>query len=218
MAKYNESLTWVHTPGNEGTSTDATGGKMPSWGTGGTDYCNFGYSNVVRNGNQITFNWDLYVRQTGTQSYDRWALGSDQLGVSNGTIKGYGSSWQQYPLGYYNYSNNNGATSQGGADSYSSPKTATVTVPSGQNYVDISVIIKNTGLNSGWVTPWGDSSTYPNVTKTFRISNIPAPKNKSYVKVNGTWKQGDTYVKVNGVWKLADAVYTKVNGSWKESS
>ena len=200
MASYNTNLTWAEEQ------------AMGSWGSGGSDYCNFGYSNVVRNGNQITFNWDLYIRQTSSQNYDRWALGSDQLGVSNGTIKGHGSSWSQYPLGYYNYSNNNGASSQGGNNSYGNPKTATVTVPAGQNYVDISVILKNTGLNDGWVTPYGDSSTYPNVNKTFRISGVPlATYNVAYDANGGTGAPGSQTKTAGVALTLSNTSPSKAN-------
>lgn len=181
MANYNTNLTWKFTPGSEGSDTGQTGGKMPSWGTGGTDYFNFGWSNLVHTGNTLTFNYDFYVRQTSTQSYDRWAVTSSDLGISNGTIKGYGSSYTQYPLGYYNYSNNNGGTSTGGANSYGNPKTATITLDAASTSVTITLNIKNTGLSTNW-----DNTSYSVVTKKITISNIPPGMTIDGTVTNGT--------------------------------
>lgn len=58
---------------------------------------------------------------------------------------------------------------------------------------------------------WSQWSSY----KT--TSSITVRGNQMWIKINGSWKEGDTYLKVNGSWKEATP-YIKVNGSWKETS
>lgn len=58
---------------------------------------------------------------------------------------------------------------------------------------------------------WGQWSPY---TTT---NSISIRGNQMWIKVNGSWKEGDTYLKVNGSWKEATP-YIKINGSWKETS
>ena len=58
---------------------------------------------------------------------------------------------------------------------------------------------------------WGQWSSY---TTT---SSITIRGNQMWIKINGSWKEGDTYLKVNGSWKEATP-YIKINGSWKETS
>lgn len=40
--------------------------------------------------------------------------------------------------------------------------------------------------------------------------------NQMWVKINGTWKEGECYIKINGAWREG-LPYIKVNGAWKES-
>lgn len=40
--------------------------------------------------------------------------------------------------------------------------------------------------------------------------------NQIWIKIGGSWKEGECYVKINGSWKEG-LPYIKVNGSWKES-
>lgn len=40
--------------------------------------------------------------------------------------------------------------------------------------------------------------------------------NQMWIKINGTWKEGECYIKINGTWKEG-LPYIKVNGTWKES-
>lgn len=58
---------------------------------------------------------------------------------------------------------------------------------------------------------WSQWSSY----KT--TSSVTVRGNQMWIKINGSWKEGDTYLKVNGSWKEATP-YIKVNGSWKETS
>ena len=98
---------------------------------------------------------------------------------------------------------------------------ATMTLPTADKFTKTGYVCIGFDANPNATTPTyrpgGSYYTTMNGNTLYAIYQL-APKNKSYVKVNGAWKQGDTYIKVNGAWKLADAVYIKVNGSWKESS
>jgi hypothetical protein len=58
---------------------------------------------------------------------------------------------------------------------------------------------------------WGQWSSYKTTI------SITIRGNQMWIKINGSWKEGDTYLKVNGSWKEATP-YIKVNGSWKETS
>ena len=58
---------------------------------------------------------------------------------------------------------------------------------------------------------WGQWSTY---TTTGLIT---IRGNQMWIKINGSWQEGDTYLKINGSWKEATP-YIKINGSWKETS
>lgn len=40
--------------------------------------------------------------------------------------------------------------------------------------------------------------------------------NQMWIKINGTWKEGECYIKINGAWREG-LPYIKVNGSWRES-
>lgn len=40
--------------------------------------------------------------------------------------------------------------------------------------------------------------------------------NQMWVKINGTWKEGECYIKINGAWREG-LPYIKVNGTWRES-
>jgi hypothetical protein len=40
--------------------------------------------------------------------------------------------------------------------------------------------------------------------------------NQMWIKVNGTWHEGECYVKVNGTW-YEGLPYIKINGTWNES-
>ena len=40
--------------------------------------------------------------------------------------------------------------------------------------------------------------------------------NQMWIKINGTWKEGECYIKINGAWREG-LPYIKVNGTWKES-
>lgn len=44
----------------------------------------------------------------------------------------------------------------------------------------------------------------------------PVTGDKVFVKVNGTWKEGDVKVKVNGAWTSISKVSKKVNGAWEQ--
>lgn len=41
--------------------------------------------------------------------------------------------------------------------------------------------------------------------------------NQIWIKINGSWKEGECYIKINGAWKEG-VPYLKVNGNWKEST
>lgn len=58
---------------------------------------------------------------------------------------------------------------------------------------------------------WGQWSSY------IITSSVLIRGNQMWIKINGSWKEGDTYLKVNGSWKEATP-YIKINGSWKETS
>lgn len=58
---------------------------------------------------------------------------------------------------------------------------------------------------------WGQQSPY------LTTSSIKIRGNQMWIKVNGSWVEGDTYLKVNGSWVEATP-YIKVNGSWYEST
>ena len=40
--------------------------------------------------------------------------------------------------------------------------------------------------------------------------------NQMWVKINGTWREGECYIKINGAWREG-LPYIKVNGTWRES-
>lgn len=40
--------------------------------------------------------------------------------------------------------------------------------------------------------------------------------NQMWIKINGTWREGECYIKINGAWREG-LPYIKVNGTWKES-
>lgn len=58
---------------------------------------------------------------------------------------------------------------------------------------------------------WGQQSPY------LTTSSIKVRGNQMWIKVNGSWVEGDTYLKVNGSWVEATP-YIKVNDSWHEST
>lgn len=58
---------------------------------------------------------------------------------------------------------------------------------------------------------WGQWSTY---TVT---SSISVRGNQMWIKINGSWIEGDTYFKINGSWVEATP-YIKIDGSWRETS
>lgn len=58
---------------------------------------------------------------------------------------------------------------------------------------------------------WGQWSTY---TIT---SSISVRGNQMWIKINGSWIEGDTYFKINGSWVEATP-YIKIDGSWRETS
>ena len=58
---------------------------------------------------------------------------------------------------------------------------------------------------------WGQWSTY---TVT---SSISVRGNQMWIKINGSWIEGDTYFKINGSWVEATP-YVKIDGSWRETS
>lgn len=57
---------------------------------------------------------------------------------------------------------------------------------------------------------WGQQSSASN------SAYILIKGNQIWIKVNGTWKEGECYIKINGAWKEG-LPYIKVNGTWKES-
>ena len=58
---------------------------------------------------------------------------------------------------------------------------------------------------------WGQYSTY------LTTSSVPVRGNQMWIKINGTWVEGDTYLKVNGAWVEATP-YIKRNGVWYETT
>ena len=48
-------------------------------------------------------------------------------------------------------------------------------------------------------------------------SSISVRGNQMWIKINGSWIEGDTYFKINGSWVEATP-YIKIDGSWKETS
>lgn len=58
---------------------------------------------------------------------------------------------------------------------------------------------------------WEQESSY------LIASSITVRGNQMWIKINGTWVEGDTYIKENGRWVEATP-YIKVNGSWYEST
>jgi hypothetical protein len=46
------------------------------------------------------------------------------------------------------------------------------------------------------------------------VASAPAPSNKFWLKVAGTWREAITWIKVLGVWKQADPKI-KIAGIWR---
>jgi hypothetical protein len=42
----------------------------------------------------------------------------------------------------------------------------------------------------------------------------PAPSNKLWIKISGTWREAITWIKISGIWKQATPK-TKVAGVWQ---
>lgn len=61
------------------------------------------------------------------------------------------------------------------------------------------------------INNWGQNSTY------LTTNSIPVRGNQMWIKINNTWKEGDTYFKLNNQW-VEVTPYIKVNGVWKEST
>lgn len=58
---------------------------------------------------------------------------------------------------------------------------------------------------------WGQYSTYLN------MSSVTIKGNRIWIKINGSWVEGESYLKVNNSWVEATP-YIKINGSWKEAN
>lgn len=58
---------------------------------------------------------------------------------------------------------------------------------------------------------WGQQSSRSN------YSFLLVKGNQVWIKINGSWKEGECYIKINGAWKEG-VPYLKVNGNWKEST
>lgn len=58
---------------------------------------------------------------------------------------------------------------------------------------------------------WGQWSSY------LTTGYVTIRGNQMWIKVNGSWKEGECYIKINGSWKEGTP-YIKINGSWKEST
>lgn len=54
-------------------------------------------------------------------------------------------------------------------------------------------------------------------SSTADANSIPVRANQIWIKINGTWVEGDCYIKNNGTW-VEGMPYIKVNGTWKEST
>lgn len=61
------------------------------------------------------------------------------------------------------------------------------------------------------VNSWNASSSY------LTTANIAIRGNQMWIKINGSWIEGDTYIKINGVWVEATP-YVKVNNAWYETT
>lgn len=69
------------------------------------------------------------------------------------------------------------------------------------NYLKANVYTNNS---------WGQRSSASNSVYTL------VKGNQMWVKINGTWREGECYIKINGAWREG-LPYIKVNGTWKES-
>lgn len=69
------------------------------------------------------------------------------------------------------------------------------------NYLKANVYTNNS---------WGQQSSASNSVYTL------VKGNQMWVKINGTWREGECYIKINGTWREG-LPYIKINGTWKES-
>ena len=69
------------------------------------------------------------------------------------------------------------------------------------NYLKANVYTNNS---------WGQQSSASNSVYTL------VKGNQMWVKINGTWREGECYIKINGAWREG-LPYIKINGTWKES-
>lgn len=69
------------------------------------------------------------------------------------------------------------------------------------NYLKANVYTNNS---------WGQRSSASNSVYTL------VKGNQMWVKINGTWREGECYIKINGAWREG-LPYIKINGTWKES-
>lgn len=60
----------------------------------------------------------------------------------------------------------------------------------------------------------GDSGAWSDYVYT-PLFTTPADQTRSYIKSDGTWKQGKVFYKTNGEWKKIKKAYIKINGEWK---
>lgn len=90
----------------------------------------------------------------------------------------------------------------GASTSYTFTITKFISAATNGDLIQFRILTKNS---------WGQSSTY------LTTSSISVRGNQMWIKVNGTWKEGDTYLKVNNKWVEATP-YIKINGVWKETT
>lgn len=141
-----------------------------------------------------TTRWSSTTAKKGTQVTLTWSGASG----GTGTITGYELSYR-----YYHAVNNTW-------DNW----TGTTTVSKTSNTYTLSSTAKNNDklqVRIRTKNSWGQYSSY--VT----TESVTIRGNQMWIKVNGSWKEGECYIKINDSWKEGTP-WIKVNGSWKEST
>lgn len=59
-------------------------------------------------------------------------------------------------------------------------------------------------------------NSYGQYSSYLTTTNVPVRGNQMWIKINGTWVEGDAYLKTNNTWVEATP-YIKINGAWKET-
>lgn len=138
--------------------------------------------------------WSSTTAKKGTQVTLTWS------GASGGTgsINGYELSYRYYHAATNKWDNWTGTTI---VSRTSNTYTLSSTAKNNDRF-QVRIRTRNS---------WGQYSSY--VT----TGSVTIRGNQMWIKVNGSWKEGECYIKINGSWKEGTP-WIKVNGSWKEST